>query len=532
MLNKLIVNAFNFWVVFFVSIGIISTAYGLAIIGSTVGQPNFYTYFNLATAGQPGYTHTTNMIGALNGVNSAGAIAGCLYSAWSSDKLGRKRTMQLGAIVLVIGGGLCAGAVNIAMFLVGRFIAGWGAGVLACVVPQYQAEVSTPETRGAMVSITGIMYALGYTLAGWLGFACYFFPADSKHASFAWRFPLAFQCVFPLVLLAGSSFIPFSPRWLLQEGRREEALDIVKRLHRTPGDPEDVKAREEFYLIEKQFEADKNMVVRPFEIFRTPANRKRALMGFLLMWGDQFLGIFVMTNYGVLIYASLGLKGFVPLLLNGCWTTITIVGNIWTAFYIDRYGRRTFMLIGSIGCTVSVICLAALTASFLNTDNQAGLRAAVFFVFFYIMWWCFFVDATQYVYIAEIFPNHLRSQGVALGLSSFYLASEITLVGAPVALNAIGWKFYLVLIIPSAFYIACIYFLFPETKGRTLEEIGSLFGDTNVASHWYDLTQEERDRLAQEALASTGGTKHQPESGHIVEKPAVEMHETSKDSAS
>ncbi len=128
----------------FVAIGTISTAYGLAIIGSTVGQPNFYSYFNLAVAGESGYDHTTNMIGALNGVNSAGAIAGCLSQAWSADKYGRKRTMQIGSVILIVGGALCAGAVDMAMFLVGRFIAGMGSGMLACVVPIYQAEVSTP----------------------------------------------------------------------------------------------------------------------------------------------------------------------------------------------------------------------------------------------------------------------------------------------------------------------------------------------------------------------------------------------------
>jgi len=147
-----------------------------------------------------------------------------------------------------------------------------------------------------------------------------------------------------------------------------------------------------------------------------------------------------MTNYGVLIYASLGLQGSVPLLLNAVWTTFTIFGNVGTALFLDRLGRRKALLTGACGCVVSLIFLAALTAQFLGTSNTAGLNAAVFFIFFYIFWWCFFVDATQYVYVAEIFPNHLRSQGVALGLSSFYLASEITLVGAPVALNAIGWK--------------------------------------------------------------------------------------------
>lgn len=227
------------------------------------------------------------------------------------------------------------------------------------------------------------------------------------------------------------------------------------------------------------------------------------------MWGDQFLGIFVLTNYGVLIYASLGLTGFLPLLLNACWTSFTIIGNTFTSLFLDRFGRRTFLLIGASGCVTSLIFEAALTAQFLGTSNLAGQRAAVFFIFFYIFWWSFFVDATQYVYVAEIFPNHLRAQGVALGLTFFYLASEVTLVGAPVALNVIGWKFYLVLIVPSGVYIALIYLLFPETKMRTLEEIGELFGD-RVASHWYGVSAEERDRLAEDALKLTP-SGHMPE---------------------
>jgi MFS family permease len=133
MLNNIIVNAYNFWLVVYVAIGTISTAYGLAIIGSTIGQPNFYTYFNLASAGEPGYSRTSNMIAALNAVNSGGAIIGCLYQVWSSDHFGRKWTMMIGCGVLIVGGALCAGSVNLAMFIVGRGLAGIGSGILACV---------------------------------------------------------------------------------------------------------------------------------------------------------------------------------------------------------------------------------------------------------------------------------------------------------------------------------------------------------------------------------------------------------------
>lgn len=137
-------------------------------------------------------------------------------------------------------------------------------------------------------------------------------------------------------MLLGSKFIPFSPRWLLSQDRRKEAFDIILRLHADKNDPNHIEAREEYYLMEKQFEADKKLSLhRRFELFRTKANRKRALLSMALMVFDQFLGVFVLANYGVLIYANLGLTGFTPLLLNACWTTLTIFGNTWTALYVS-----------------------------------------------------------------------------------------------------------------------------------------------------------------------------------------------------
>lgn len=110
-------------------------SYGMAVISGTLGQPSFYEDLKLAPQGTPGYPHTANLIGAMNGLNSAGSAVGAIFSCWSADRFGRLRSIQLGAVVLIIGAALCAASVNVSMFLVSRVIAGLGIGVLVTIIP-------------------------------------------------------------------------------------------------------------------------------------------------------------------------------------------------------------------------------------------------------------------------------------------------------------------------------------------------------------------------------------------------------------
>jgi MFS family permease len=221
MLRKYIPNGFNLLVVLFVALGSTACSYGMAIIGcvgnhrphkaiadsetsSTIGQPSFYTSLDLAPQGKPGYSRTAEFIGAFNGVNCAGSAIGAAVCSWSADKFGRKRTIQFASIILIIGTTICAGSFNNGMFMAGRIINGLGIGALVTVIPIYQAEVSTPESRGFMVSmhvslrksfhnhyeyeaiLQGVMFAMGYTLSAWLGFGVYFISASGSPSSFPW----------------------------------------------------------------------------------------------------------------------------------------------------------------------------------------------------------------------------------------------------------------------------------------------------------------------------------------------------------
>lgn len=305
-------------------------------------------------------------------------------------------------MVLIVGAAICAGSINNGMFLAGRFINGLGIGALVSCIPMYQAEVSTPESRGFMVSMHGVMFAMGYTLSAWLGFGVYFITASGSTSSFPWRFPIAFQMVPAGLLLIGSPWLPFSPRWLLMKGRDEEAHDVLLKLHAEKSDPHNTVARKEFYQMKKQVELDRQIksTVSRFELFKTKPNRRRALVGFLLMWNNQFTGVLIIANYGIILYEALGMTGFIPLLLTSLWVTSTFPGNIFCAFFVEKFGRRTFLLIGLTGILCCLICETALQASFLGTSNQSGQNAAIFFIFLFITpFWSTFMDATQFVYV-------------------------------------------------------------------------------------------------------------------------------------
>jgi sugar porter (SP) family MFS transporter len=500
-MGKLIPNSFNFLVVLFVAVGSTSCSYGLSVLGGTIGQPTFYTGLKMAPPGTPGYGKTANLLSAFNGVNSGGAIIGAAFTAWFANYAGRLRSIQLGCLVSTIGAGLSGGSVNVAMFIVARIIAGIGIGMLITAIPMYQTEVATPASRGFMGCMHGVMFAVGYSLSAWIGLGTFFSPPDS---SFGWRFPLTFQAAPSILLLLGSSWLPFSPRWLLQKDRPEEALQVLKRLHTTKQDPQGHEAEREFYQMQKQLELDRRIkaTVGNFDIFTSPSNRKRALFAFGMMFGNMFTGILVVTNYGVLLYTSIGLSGFMPLLLSAIFVSITLPCNIWTALFVEKIGRRTLLIVGLTGCIINNIFECALLATYLGTDNKSGLNAAIFFIFFFVIFWAGCLDATQYLYVAEIFPTHVRSQGTAIGMCGLFCGTLVVLVAGPIALNNISWRFYLVLIIPPAVELTCIYLWFPETKNRSLEDIAEVFGD-KLAVHYNEAGIGEKS-LANEVEDANG----------------------------
>lgn len=186
------------------------------------------------------------------------------------------------------------------MFQAGRFICGLGIGLLVTVCPMYLSEMSSAFHRGWLVGHHAIFLVFGYMLAGWVGFACYY--AETTIPAFGWRFPLALQCLFPLILLCGSPWLPRSPRWLITKGKDDEAQSVLRKLRASSEDPNGLVAKEEFVQTKEQIRLEAERLANYGgsvwkAIFTRSSYRKRMAIGFLTQWGAEFGGPLIIVSF-------------------------------------------------------------------------------------------------------------------------------------------------------------------------------------------------------------------------------------------
>ncbi|ERS95332.1 hypothetical protein HMPREF1624_08210 [Sporothrix schenckii ATCC 58251] len=456
-------RAYNVMVIFAMSFASIAMGYSASIIGTTLAQPTFREYFALDTR-----DNGTELLSGMNGLFQAGAFFGALCISWVADRFGRKASITVPSILVLISGALLAGSVHIGMFLAFRFVAGMGSFWLLGSVPVWMTEIVPPRWRGLLVDIHSAMLLFGYAFASWMGYA--FYHVDSPNA---WRGPLALQTLPALIVLCAMPFLPESPRYLVQRGKHDQARRVLTRLHETR------EAELEFAQIHAQIEMDNALPHSWMSLITKKSYRKRAFFAIGLACGIQFTGVLVINNYGQLLYSGLGFDSEKQLLFSGIFNTLGWVFGVAAIFIIDLFPRNRLVFIGTVTVTTCLVAEAALVANYpVGPDqNDNALRAAVAMIFLYIVFAEFLLDGTQYVYFAELFPQHLRAKGMALGMAAISLMNVMWLQTAPIAFATISWKFYLCFIIPAyLFAIVCLLF-YPDTKGLALEEIAALFGD-------------------------------------------------------
>ncbi len=200
-------RAYNVLIVVIMALGSIEYGYNASIISTTLAQPSFISYFRLDTR-----SNATQLIATTNGLYQAGGFLGVWTVSYLSDKFGRRNAIAVSAFVnLVAAIGLTA-SVNISMFIVFRFISGWGAFMIVTAVPIWMNEVTPPSCRGVLVDCHNVGFLIGYTLATVFGYGFYHLPNDNN---WGWRGPMIFQALWVVILLPNLLWMPESPRWLV-----------------------------------------------------------------------------------------------------------------------------------------------------------------------------------------------------------------------------------------------------------------------------------------------------------------------------
>ncbi|KAK2761417.1 hexose carrier protein [Colletotrichum kahawae] len=446
----------------FLAIGGFLFGYDSGIITSTIALDTFKAYFS-----DPSDTVTGGIVSAFQG----GAILGTIINMMFANWMGRRNTIFVGSVVSCIGSALQAGSVNMTMLIIGRFLGGAAVGQLTSTIPMYASELSEARHRGVLSGLLQWMLSWGFFVAQWLGYGCSF-----NHTAFSWRFPLAFQCLPGIILISGVYFLQESPRWLMERDRHEEARASLNKL-RSGLDEETIDL--EFREIRDVILADRAVGdVSWKSIITKPSWRKRLLLGCGIQAFGPLSGINVINYYGPRIYEILGIQTQESLMIIGISGALSIVYCTIGLWLLDRVGRVKPLIVSAAGLGASLL-VNAVQAQYINENNTNQLRSMVAMNFVFNMLYTP-LGIISWVYPAEIFPVEVRALGNAITTFTNWTVNLVFAQFSPQALTSIGFRYFYVFFVFNLIAMLCYIFFFPETKGRTLEQMDELFGDQLV----------------------------------------------------
>ncbi|TPX09063.1 uncharacterized protein E0L32_001675 [Thyridium curvatum] len=419
------------------------------------------------------------ILGLINAVYPLGKVVALFLVAWVSDRYGRRLPLLIG-LVTCIGFAIMQGlAQTLPAFVTARALLGFFTSFISQPSPILISELAYPTQRGKLTALYNTFFYVGSIYAAWCTYGTF-----KIGSTWSWRIPSLLQGSLPIFQLLGLWFLPESPRWLISKGRKEEARAILTKYH-GGGDPNSTLV--EFELQEMELviteEADTVSQSSWLELFRTPANRRRTLIAAVVGWFSQWAGNGVVSYYLVLVLNTIGITETKDqALINGLLNIFNWIAAIFAgAMMVDRLGRRTLFLASTAGMAASYAVWTALTSHFVDSKNEATGRAVVGFIFIFYFFYDIAWTPLLQAYPVEIYPYTLRSRG----LSFTYIVSFVGLIVGnqvnPIAMKAIGWKYYLVFCCLLCVLFVIIWFLFPETKGHTLEEIREVFEGPRAA---------------------------------------------------
>ena len=379
-----------------------------------------------------------------------GTVLGAIFGGIPTNKIGRKNTLLWIGILFFISALGSAFANDPYVFAAFRFIGGLGVGASTIAAPAYISEIAPAKDRGRLVAFYQFNIVLGILMA----FLSNYLLNDVGENS--WRWMMGVQAIPSIIYVLLIISIPKSPRWLLSKFKNEEARKVLQIMGQE-ADYENMK---------REIEIDNNNATLADDNIFLKKYRTPLVLAFLMAFFNQLSGINAFLYYSSRIFQEAGLGESTALLSSIGIGVVNLIFTLLGVFLIDKLGRKILMYIGSIGYIVSLSLVAM--AFFFQWE---GITVPVF-LFVFIAAHAIGQGAVIWVFISEIFPNHLRASGQSFGSTTHWVLAAIIPSLIPYLFSTVGpgvvFMFFAVMMV---FQLLFVRFMMPETKGISLEEL-------------------------------------------------------------
>lgn len=381
-----------------------------------------------------------------------GTVIGAIFGGIPTDKIGRRKTLfWIGILFTIsaIGSGMADDPWIFAAF---RFIGGLGVGASTIAAPAYISEIAPAEKRGRLVALYQFNIVFGILVA----FLSNYLIAENISVE-AWRWMIGIEALPAIIYTLMVFTVPKSPRWLMSQGKKAEARKYLKIIF-PDKNPETVIAN----MAAEEAASDATETIF-MQKYRFPL-----MLAFLIAFFNQFSGINALLYYSKRIFEAGGLDESSALLSSIGVGVVNLIFTLLGLALIDKFGRKKLMYIGSFGYIIS-LTMVAMAFGFGWTGMAIPL-----FLFLFIAAHAIGQGAVIWVFIAEIFPTHLRANGQAFGSSTHWVLAAIIPSLVPIMFQTIGESavfgiFAFMMVLQLLF----VWKMMPETKGKTLEEVNA-----------------------------------------------------------
>ena len=434
------------------------------------------------------------LLGLMSAIYSLGAILVLPAVPPICDRLGRRGGIVFGSILMLIGAAIQTASQNIAMFIISRFILGMGIPFAIVAASSLIGELSHPNQRATMGSLFNACWFIGSIVAAGTTLGTF-----RMASSWAWRLPSVLQAAPSVMQIAFIFWLPESPRWLISRGRGDEAYAILAKYH-AEGDMDSEFVKAEYAQIEQTLKLEvENSHTSWADLVKTPGMRRRVLVGAFLGLATQWSGNGLTSYYLARVLETVGITDNATRnkinLAQTCWGFINATFFALTA---SRFPRRWVYLTCTISMTVVFTAWTIASANYAETQSKGSSIGVVFLIFLYSPAYNVGYNALTYTFLVELFPFHVRAKGISVFQWFSRAAGFFNQFVNPIGIKSAGWKYYISYCIFLLIEVLFVYFLFPETSGRTLEELAFLYEGKE---------REEQQKRVQEELHLEGNGK-------------------------